>query len=158
MTTEHSGRRARRVTACLSVPPGAGAVLAASLLAAVISPEVWGARAVTPFLLGSTVMGYLAGIALPQSVQGVLHPLVSCAVLGNVGAAVMGAVTRAGHYAMLEAYITKVRAPAGAQIALSFWQTRRGHPPPAWKRIILRFIQWCELGTLTSSQHKNSSG
>lgn len=44
---------------------GAGSVLGLSLAAALISPGGWGPQAVTPFLLASTVMGYLGGIALP---------------------------------------------------------------------------------------------
>jgi len=66
------------------------------------------------FLLAATVLGFLAGSALPPSATRLAHPLVVCAAVANVGVAALGAVTGTGYLATLRTFLTKARAAAAA--------------------------------------------
>ena len=77
-------------------------------MAAVASPTVWGPRLSMPFLLASTIIGYLIGVALPEAVSAVAHPLITCTVFANVGAAILGSITGVGYLGALHSYLIKV--------------------------------------------------
>jgi hypothetical protein len=85
-----------------------GSIGGAALLAAVVNPTEWSGAAGLPFLLAATVGGYLLGVALPKGVSSVVHPLITCAAVANIGAATLGAITGTGYEGALHSYLTKV--------------------------------------------------
>ena len=85
-----------------------GAVLGGSLAAGAVSPGSWAPRLAVPYMTAATVMGYLIGVALPEALQRIAHPLITCALFGNLAAGAWGAATGAGYFPTLRAYITKV--------------------------------------------------
>ncbi|EIE23379.1 hypothetical protein COCSUDRAFT_15440, partial [Coccomyxa subellipsoidea C-169] len=100
---------------------GWGGVLALGLAVAVASPGGWAPQLAVPYMTAATVMGYLIGVALPEGLQRVAHPLITCAVLANVGAAVWGALTGVGYFPTLRAYIAKGSGAMGAgDLLMSF--------------------------------------
>lgn len=99
-----------------------GGLLGLSLAGAVLSPGVWAPRLAVPYMTAATVMGYLAGVALPEAAQKLTHPLISCAVLANVCAAVWGHFTGDGYFSTLRAYITKVRGTCTSALKSTLWE------------------------------------
>ena len=65
----------------------------------------------TPFMLAATVMGYLVGTAIPSAISTVLHPLVTCALVANLGAFAYSAVSGLSFDSVAKAYLSKVRLP-----------------------------------------------
>lgn len=90
--------------------PVAGLVLAASFIGSAISPGNWAVHLQTPFMVGSTVMGYLVGTAIPSAISTVLHPLVTCALVANLGAYVYSLLPGFTFDGVAKAYMTKVRS------------------------------------------------
>ncbi len=80
-----------------------------SLAGAVVYPGGWASRLSVPYMTAATVMGYLIGVALPEALQRIAHPLITCALFGNLAAGAWGAATGAGYFPTLRAYITKVQ-------------------------------------------------
>ena len=83
-------------------------MLAVSLIGAAISPDKWAVNLQMPFMLGSTVMGYLVGTAVPSAVSTVLHPLVTCALVANLGAFAYSVVSGLTFDSIAKAYLAKV--------------------------------------------------
>ena len=61
-----------------------------------------------PFMLASTVMGYLLGTAVPSAMSMVLHPLVTCALVTNVAAFAHSAISGRTFESIVRAYLAKV--------------------------------------------------
>lgn len=93
-----------------------GAVGVASLAAtaAAGAGSQLGAQLALPFGLAATVFGYLAGNAVPKSLQGLLHPVVVTALVANAGAAVHGMVYGVEYDAALKMYYSKGVGMMGA--------------------------------------------
>ena len=83
-----------------SVAAASGAVLA---FAGPSAPQ----PAVLLFLLASTILGYLGGVAAPPAFRSVIHPVISCAAAANAAVALAGVATGAGYDAALASYLTK---------------------------------------------------
>ena len=86
----------------------AGSIAAVSLLATAFGPAEWAAKLVVPFLLACTVEGLLLGSAVPSKTAKFIHPLITCSVVANVGAAVFGLVSGWSYKHTLTLYLTKV--------------------------------------------------
>ncbi|PPR96998.1 hypothetical protein GOBAR_AA23658 [Gossypium barbadense] len=79
----------------------------------------WGALGTTartclPFLLASTVLGYMVGSGLPSAVKKVLHPIICCALSADLAAVAFGYISHSGVDAVLGDYLTKVSSNPGA--------------------------------------------
>ena len=85
-------------------------MLAVSFIGAAISPDKWAVNLQMPFMLGSTVMGYLIGTAVPSAVSTVLHPLVTCALVANLGAFAYTTVSGLTFDSIAKSYLAKVSA------------------------------------------------
>uniref|UniRef100_A0A2P2JXK9 Uncharacterized protein n=2 Tax=Rhizophora mucronata TaxID=61149 RepID=A0A2P2JXK9_RHIMU len=87
-----------------------------SFVAALLYPTSLGtnARTCLPFLLASTVLGYMAGSGLPSNVKKVFHPIISCALSADLAALVFGYLSRSGLDSVLGYYLTKVSSNPGA--------------------------------------------
>ena len=59
-------------------------------------------------MLGATVEGLLLGDAVPKDVAKFVHPLITCALVANVGAAAFAAANGWAYKHALQLYITKV--------------------------------------------------
>ncbi|KAL4419303.1 hypothetical protein ABPG77_001635 [Micractinium sp. CCAP 211/92] len=92
----------------------AGLLAAVSLVLAAVLPANTGPWTTFPFQLAVTVLGYLAGLAMPRRMQAVVHPLLVCGAAPNAGAALHGLLTGAGYWATLQGYLTKGLGPPGA--------------------------------------------
>ena len=79
-----------------------------ALLAAGYLPQELGSQLAFPFLLATTVLGYMGGMSLPKQLHRVVHPVIVCGAAPNVGAALWGTVTGDGYWATLQGYLTKV--------------------------------------------------
>ncbi|MFS7962352.1 putative CidB/LrgB family protein [Helianthus anomalus] len=88
----------------------------ASFVAALKYPELLGSNARTclPFLLGSTVIGYIVGTGLPAGLRKVFHPIICCALAADLAAFAFGYFSKAGFYPILGYYLTKVSSNPGA--------------------------------------------
>jgi hypothetical protein len=91
------------------VTSAAATVFGGSLAAAAANPATYAQHLAAPNMLAATVLGYLIGVALPEEVTSIAHPLITCSVLANVGALMWSSVTRSGYFSALQAYITKAR-------------------------------------------------
>lgn len=89
-----------------------GLIAAASLAATALGSPELAARMALPFGLAATVGGYLLGSLVPAKLQGVLHPVVVTAVLGNLGAALHGAMRGLDYATAQTVYLAKVRRAA----------------------------------------------
>nr|GMD78176.1 plastidal glycolate/glycerate translocator 1, chloroplastic [Ipomoea batatas] len=91
-------------------------ILLISFVGALFYPTALGtnARTCLPFLLSSTVLGYIVGSGLPAAVKKVLHPIVSCAVSAVLAAAAFGYFSGSGLDPVLGYYLTKASANPGA--------------------------------------------
>lgn len=67
-----------------------------------------GSAAALPAGLSATVFGYLAGNGLPAQVRRVVHPIITCGLIGNAGVALQGALAGVGYEDSVRAYLTKV--------------------------------------------------
>ena len=83
-----------------------------SLVAAAVGPQEWAVRLAAPFLLASTIEGFLLGVAVPKKVAQYAHPIITCAVLANLAAAVFALAAGWSYKQVLRVYLTKVGAPA----------------------------------------------
>ncbi|KAL7595758.1 plastidal glycolate/glycerate translocator 1, chloroplastic [Lactuca sativa] len=88
----------------------------ASFAAALKYPELLGtnARTCLPFLLGSTVLGYMVGTGLPSGLKKVFHPIICCALAADLAAFAFGYFSKSGLYPILGYYLTKVSSNPGA--------------------------------------------
>ncbi|GJN20228.1 hypothetical protein PR202_gb07580 [Eleusine coracana subsp. coracana] len=91
-------------------------IFVASFGLAYFNPTALGttARTCLPFLLASTVLGYMVGSGLPPGVKKVLHPIISCALSAELAAAAYGYVSGSGLDAVLGDYLTKAPSNPGA--------------------------------------------
>lgn len=65
-------------------------------------------------------------LLLPAAVQNVMHPLISCAALANLGAALLGSILSSGYWPVLDLYLTKVPPCTCATLSsASIWQPDR---------------------------------
>ncbi|XP_028226954.1 plastidal glycolate/glycerate translocator 1, chloroplastic-like isoform X2 [Glycine soja] len=87
-----------------------------SFVASLVYPTALGTRARTylPFLLASTVLGYMIGSRLPSSVKKVLHPIIFCAASAEVTAVVFGFLSKSGLDPVLGYYLTNSSSDPGA--------------------------------------------
>ncbi|KAG5059069.1 hypothetical protein JHK87_000098 [Glycine soja] len=87
-----------------------------SFVASLVYPTALGTRARTylPFLLASTVLGYMIGSGLPSSVKKVLHPIIFCAASAEVTAVVFGFLSKSGLDPVLGYYLTNSSSDPGA--------------------------------------------
>lgn len=92
------------------------AIFVSSLVLAFVSPTALGtsARTCLPFLLASTVLGYMIGIGLPANVKKVFHPIICCALSADLAALAYGYFSRSGVDAVLGNYLTKIPSNPGA--------------------------------------------
>ncbi|KAM0883644.1 hypothetical protein ACQ4PT_031502 [Festuca glaucescens] len=81
-----------------------------------VSPTVLGttARTCLPFMLASTVLGYMVGSGLPSGIKTVLHPIICCVLSANLSAVAYGYLSGSGMDASLGDYLTKVPSNPGA--------------------------------------------
>ncbi|XWS62242.1 hypothetical protein CRYUN_Cryun07bG0193500 [Craigia yunnanensis] len=93
-----------------------GAIFLVSFVSAIFYPIALGtsARTCLPFLLASTVLGYMAGSGLPSDVKKVLHPIICCALSADVAALAFAYFSQSGVGAVLGYYLTKVSYNPGA--------------------------------------------
>ncbi|KAF6995173.1 hypothetical protein CFC21_011723 [Triticum aestivum] len=93
-----------------------GAVFVASFATAFVNPTALGttARTCLPFMLASTVLGYMVGSGLPSGIKKLLHPIICCALSANLSAVAYGYLSGSGIDAALGDYLTKVPSNPGA--------------------------------------------
>lgn len=91
-------------------------IFVASFISALFYPTALGtsARTCLPFLLASTVLGYMVGSGLPTDVKKVLHPIICCALSADLAALAFGYLCQSGFYPVLGSYLTKVSTNPGA--------------------------------------------
>ncbi|XP_050205816.1 plastidal glycolate/glycerate translocator 1, chloroplastic [Mercurialis annua] len=87
-----------------------------SFVAALFYPTSLGttARTCLPFLLASTVLGYMFGSGLPSAVKKVFHPIICCALSADLAAFAFGYVSKSGLDPVLGDYLTKASSNPGA--------------------------------------------
>ncbi|KAL0312401.1 UNVERIFIED_CONTAM: Plastidal glycolate/glycerate translocator 1, chloroplastic [Sesamum radiatum] len=87
-----------------------------SFVSAFFYPTLLGtnARTCLPFLLASTVLGYLLGSGLPNVVKKVFHPIICCALSADLAAFAYGQLSRSGLNPVLGYYLTKASSNPGA--------------------------------------------
>ncbi|EXC26242.1 hypothetical protein L484_022815 [Morus notabilis] len=73
-------------------------ILVISFVSALLYPTVLGtgARTCLPFLLASTVLGYMVGSGLPSGIKKVFHPIICCALSADLTALAFGYLSRSG--------------------------------------------------------------
>ncbi|KAF4401776.1 hypothetical protein G4B88_000824 [Cannabis sativa] len=91
-------------------------ILLISFVSALLYPTALGtgARTCLPFLLASTVLGYIVGSGLPSGVKKVFHPIICCALSADLAALAFGYLSRSGLDPVLGFYLTKVSSDPGA--------------------------------------------
>ncbi|KAJ7953378.1 Plastidal glycolate/glycerate translocator 1 chloroplastic [Quillaja saponaria] len=91
-------------------------ILLISFVAALLYPAALGtgARTCLPFLLASTVLGYMVGSGLPSNLKKVFHPIICCALSADLAALAFGYLSRSGLDPVLGYYLTKVSSNPGA--------------------------------------------
>ncbi|XP_061343063.1 plastidal glycolate/glycerate translocator 1, chloroplastic [Gastrolobium bilobum] len=91
-------------------------VLLISFVASLFHPTALGtsARTCLPFLLASTVLGYMVGSGLPSNVKMVVHPIIFCTASAELTAVAFGYLSHSGLDPVLEYYITKSSSNPGA--------------------------------------------
>lgn len=87
-----------------------------SFVSALFYPTALGtsARTCLPFLLASTVLGYIIGSWLPSDAKKVFHPIICCALSADLAAFSFGYLSRCGLDPVLGYYLTKVPSNPGA--------------------------------------------
>jgi len=85
-----------------------GSIAIAAVGAVVVggTPAVQG-HAIAVLLLASTILGYLTGMALPEYLQRVFHPIVLCAAFPNVVAVALASLMNSSYSSVLELYLIK---------------------------------------------------
>ncbi|KAK7367036.1 hypothetical protein VNO80_09042 [Phaseolus coccineus] len=91
-------------------------VLLISFAASLVFPTALGTRARTylPFLLASTVLGYMIGSGLPSGLKKVFHPIIFCAASAELAAIALGFLSKSGLDAVLGYYLTNSSSNPGA--------------------------------------------
>ncbi|KAL6180949.1 hypothetical protein ACLB2K_047607 [Fragaria x ananassa] len=91
-------------------------ILLISFVGALVNPTALGtsARTCLPFLLASTVLGYVVGSGLPSEVKKVFHPIICCALSADLAALAYGYFSKSGLDPVLASYLTKVSSNPGA--------------------------------------------
>ncbi|CAH8390323.1 unnamed protein product [Eruca vesicaria subsp. sativa] len=91
-------------------------IFVVSFVAALFYPTSLGtsARTCLPFLLSSTVLGYIVGSGLPSSIKKVFHPIICCALSSVLAALAFGYASGSGLDHVLGNYLTKVASDPGA--------------------------------------------
>ncbi|KAJ4894947.1 hypothetical protein Rs2_21741 [Raphanus sativus] len=91
-------------------------IFVASFVGALFYPTSLGtsARTCLPFLLSSTVLGYIVGTGLPSSIKKVFHPIICCALSALLAALAFGYASGSGLDPVLGNYLTKVASDPGA--------------------------------------------
>ncbi|KAL6176094.1 hypothetical protein ACLB2K_052730 [Fragaria x ananassa] len=91
-------------------------ILLISFVGALVNPTALGtsARTCLPFLLSSTVLGYVVGSGLPSEVKKVFHPIICCALSADLAALAYGYFSKSGLDPVLASYLTKVSSNPGA--------------------------------------------
>ncbi|CAL1399534.1 unnamed protein product [Linum trigynum] len=91
-------------------------VFLASFGAAFLYPTLLGtsARTCLPFLLASTVLGYMIGSGLPAGLKKVFHPIICCALSADLAAFAYGYVSKCGFDPVLGYYLTNAASNPGA--------------------------------------------
>lgn len=91
-------------------------VFVISFVTALFYPTALGtsARTCLPFLLASTVLGYMVGSGLPSDVKKVFHPIICCALSADLAAVAFGYLSKSGLDPVLGNYLTKVSSNPGA--------------------------------------------
>jgi putative effector of murein hydrolase len=84
----------------------AAGISALVLLFSPIKPKT-NPPAIFVLLLSSTVLGYIGGMACPESVKSIIHPMVLTATVPNIVAFLICLVTKQSYYAILQDYLTK---------------------------------------------------
>ncbi|OIV92962.1 hypothetical protein TanjilG_20624 [Lupinus angustifolius] len=92
------------------------AVFLISFVSSLFFPMALGTRARTclPFLLASTVLGYMVGSKLPSNVKKIVHPILFCSVSAILTAFVFGYISKSGLDPILGYYLTKSSSNPGA--------------------------------------------
>ncbi|RVW90315.1 Plastidal glycolate/glycerate translocator 1, chloroplastic [Vitis vinifera] len=74
-----------------------------SFVSALLYPTLLGtnARTCLPFLLASTVLGYVVGSGFPSTVKKVFHPIICCALSADLAALAFGYFSQSGLYPVL---------------------------------------------------------
>ncbi|KAJ6695771.1 hypothetical protein OIU74_014802 [Salix koriyanagi] len=87
-----------------------------SFVVALLNITALGTAATTclPFLLASTVLGYMVGTGLPSGVKKVFHPIICCALSADFAALAFGYLSQSGLDPVLGYYLTKVSSNPGA--------------------------------------------
>ncbi|TXG54236.1 hypothetical protein EZV62_019492 [Acer yangbiense] len=87
-----------------------------SFVTALLYPTALGttARTCLPFLLASTVLGYMVGSGLPSGLKKVFHPIICCALSADLAALAFGYLSQSGLDPVLGNYLTKVSSNPGA--------------------------------------------
>ncbi|KAK9867306.1 hypothetical protein WJX84_001513 [Apatococcus fuscideae] len=93
---------------------GWGALLLTTFLGLAASGGSLLTQLSVPFLLASTVCGYLGGTSLPSKARAVFHPVIVTAACANIGALLQGWVTGIGYDESLRSYLTKTAGAWGA--------------------------------------------
>ncbi|KAL5550879.1 hypothetical protein UlMin_001055 [Ulmus minor] len=91
-------------------------ILLISFVGALFYPTALGtsARTCLPFLLASTVLGYIVGTGLPSDIKKVFHPIICCTLSAELVAVAFGYFSRSGLDPVLGNYLTKVSSNPGA--------------------------------------------
>ncbi|KAG2304217.1 hypothetical protein Bca52824_032868 [Brassica carinata] len=91
-------------------------IFVVSFVGALFYPTSLGtsARTCLPFLLSSTVLGYIVGSGLPSSIKKVFHPIICCALSSVLAALAFGYASGSGLDPVLGNYLTKVASDPGA--------------------------------------------
>ena len=104
-------------------------VAAGSLLGVMLAPLLapcpplvsFASLASISFMVASTVLGLLIGSAQAPSVKAILHPVITCALTAQTGAAILAGVTGASFTGTLKAYLTKnPQAMGGGDVLMNF--------------------------------------
>ncbi|KAL6985663.1 Plastidal glycolate/glycerate translocator 1, chloroplastic [Sarracenia purpurea var. burkii] len=87
-----------------------------SFVAALLYPTALGtnARTCLPFLLASTVLGYMVGSGLPSDLKKIFHPIICCALSSDLTALAFGYLSHSGMNPVLGYYLTKASSNPGA--------------------------------------------
>ncbi|XP_073158830.1 plastidal glycolate/glycerate translocator 1, chloroplastic [Henckelia pumila] len=93
-----------------------GGIFLVSFVSAFLYPTALGtnARTCLPFLLASTVLGYIIGSGLPTQVKTVFHPIICCTVSAELAALAYGKLSNCGLNPVLGYYLTKASSNPGA--------------------------------------------
>ncbi|KAL6549821.1 Plastidal glycolate/glycerate translocator 1, chloroplastic [Orobanche minor] len=87
-----------------------------SFVSALLYPTLLGtnARTCLPFLLASTLVGYMFGSVLPSGVKKAFHPIICCALSADLAAFAYGQLSHSGLDHVLGYYLTKATSNPGA--------------------------------------------